>query len=224
MIANKLARRASTGLCVFVSSVALAMPLSNAEREALKEKNSANSNAPSEQALRLAAKICSGGDLDGLRAIVELRDPALLSRCKGYWHAPEADVLPDQLEALIVENYRVASIGNILRGLIGERPGLPGDSQLFPKYRTKALFELMYQDLASQPQSLGIARALASTDLPGIEPALLELLPRMRTGEAVFIVNLLQRRKYAPAIPLLRKLQESTPLNQNVNQFLERIS
>jgi hypothetical protein len=51
MIANKLARRASLGLCVFVSSIALATPLSEAEREALKERNG---NAPGEQALRLA--------------------------------------------------------------------------------------------------------------------------------------------------------------------------
>ncbi len=35
MIANKLARRASTGLCVFVSSIALATPLSRGERETL---------------------------------------------------------------------------------------------------------------------------------------------------------------------------------------------
>ena len=220
MIVNKLARRASTGLCVFVSSIALATPLSKAEREALKERNG---NAPSDQALRLATKICSDRNLDGLRAVVELRDRALLLRCRGYWNTPD-EVLPDQLEALIVEHYRVASVGNILRGLIGERPGQPGDSQWFPKYRTKALFQLMYEDLASQPQSLGIARALASTDLPGIEPALLELLPRVSPGEAAFIVSLLQRRKFAPAIPLLRKLQESTPPSQNVNQFLERIS
>src|SRR5882762_1624760 len=196
MIANKLTRRASTGLCVFVSSIALAAPLRKADREALKEKNPANGNAPSEQALRLAAKICSGGNLDGLRAVVELHDRALLLRCRGNWRAPEAEVLPDQLEALIVEHYRVASVGNILRGLVGERSGQPGKSQLFPKYRTKALFELMYQDLASQPRSLGIARALASTDLPGIEPALLELLPRIGPGEAAFIVDLLQRRKF----------------------------
>jgi len=220
MIVNKLARRASTGLCVFVSSIVLATPLSKAEREALKERNG---NAPSEQALRLAAKICSERDLDGLRTVVELHDRALLLRCRGNWRTPD-EVLPDQLEALIVEHYRVASVGNILRRLIGESPGQPGDSQWFPKYRTRALFELMYQDLASNPQSLGIARALASTDLPGIEPALLELLPRVSPGEAAFIVSLLQRRKFAPAIPLLRKLQESTPPSQNVNQFLERIS
>lgn len=202
----------------------LASPLSSAEVATLREVDpKLPGGYPSEAALSLARRIGAEGNVDGLRALVAMRHPYLLSTATQSFNLDGARMLPEPVEALIVEHYADREVGRFLLAIMARELDL--ETGRFAKYRSRRLFDLLYADLAADPprNAQATATRIVATDLPGIEPQLIAALPRLDAAAAAEIVWFVGVRRYAPAVPALRAVQARIPLSRNVNQVLEAV-
>jgi hypothetical protein len=202
---------------------ALAATLSGAELATLRETKVVHGTPePSDAAVELAQKIGRDANLDGLRAVIQVHQPLLIIRATGSLNLTSAQFLPEPLEAIIVEFYADQDAHRPLIFLIGR---MHQDGHPFPRYRSHALFALLFADMkAKRNDSMMYAGRLVATDLQGIEPDLTATLPRIDPAAAAELVSFLGRRRYAPAVPALRALQESTPLARSVNWLLSYVN
>lgn len=196
-------------------------PLSRAELATLRETHpDAGYARPSDAARELAGRIGHDGNVDGIRAIVAVGQPELLSIAAQSFKKG-ARTLPAPLEALIVEHYRDPMMRRALFAFVGG--DLDKDGR-FPRYRTRALFDLLHADLKSdRAEALGNAIRIVATELQDVEPAFVELLPVLDPASANELVMFLGRRRYAPAVPALQKLQRTTPSARDVNGLIANI-
>jgi hypothetical protein len=207
---------------------ARAAPLSSSELATLREiKVVYGTPTPSDAAVALAQKIGRDGNVDGLRAIVQLHQPLLVMRAADSLtdslNRTSAPFLPEPIEALIVEFYADRDAHRPLINLVARNMNQDGHSS--PQYRGHELFALLLADMkAKRNDSMMYARRLVTTDLQGIEPDLIATLPGLDPAAANELVGFLGRRRYAPAVPALRTLQESTPFARDVNGLLGNIS
>jgi hypothetical protein len=207
-------------LCI-AASAGWAAPLSKNETTILHERDTRYpSSPPSEVALLLAEKIGREGNVDGLRAILDMRDVGLLQRAVGTYDPRGARQLPEPVEALIVRHYADPLLQNPLLGLLAKHVDKQGR---YPTYRGRKLFELLYADLKGNEQFRNAIRIVA-TDLQGIEPELAAALPQLGSAAANELVMFLGQRRYVPAVAALKALQARIPLERNENQVLEHVN
>lgn len=188
-----------TGLAAALSFDALAAPLTEAD----------------------AVRIGREANVQGLRALVAQRDQGLLFRATQSWNFGPARDLPASLEALIVEHYADRTAQRPLLSLVARSLD---KMERYPKYRSRALFDLLYADMkanANQDRFHYSIRIIA-TDL-NVEPELTALLPLVDVASANEIVMFLGARKYAPALPALQALHARVPHERNTNQMIERV-
>lgn len=182
---------------VFVSLAARAAPLSQGD----------------------AAKIGRAGDIAGLRLLIAERNQGLLFTAANSWPLRGARQLPGPLEALIVEHYRDP---------VAQRPLLAFLAreleryERFPRYRSRALFDLLYADLKSGRESHFYSGRIVATDLP-VEPEFVALLPQLNAESANELVMFLGARKYAAAVPALKALQARIPRERDINGLLDHV-
>ena len=202
-----------------------AAPLGSAELATLRETKVVNGRAiPSDAAIELARKVGRDSNLEGLRAIIQLRQELLIGWATGSLRESlgltSAQVLPEPVEAIIVEFYADRDAHERLAGLVGFNVNFDGSG--VPQYRSRALFALLLADVKANLNHATIyMRRVLSTDLQGIEPELMATLPRLDPAAAEELVGFLVRRRYAPAVPVLRTLQESTPYVRSINGQLD---
>jgi hypothetical protein len=168
-----------------------------------------------------AARIGKEANVQGLRALVAQRDQALLFRATQSWSFGSARDLPAPLEALIVEHYADRTAQRPLLSLVARSLDR---MERYPKYRSRALFDLLYADMKANTNQdrFHYSIRIIATDL-SVEPELTALLPLVDVASANEIVMFLGARKYAPALPALQALQARVPLERNTNQMLERV-
>lgn len=215
-----------TTLFFFFSCYSIkAAPLDDKEKEILLSLDPKSVQPyPSQAAFELARKIGFDGDVDKLKTVAELDNWQILSEVVSSFKLGKLDSsnnLPAPIENLIVEQYSNKSIRNVLLGFIAR--GLENYVR-FPKYRSRALFDLIYSELKKNPsESYGYAIKIVATDLTGIEPDLIALLPNLEPASANEIVILIGLHRYAPAVSALRKFQEQTPYSRDENGLIGHI-
>ena len=207
---------------LFVSMQAVAAPLSAGDLATPREINPRYGTAtPSDAALEGARKIGREKNIDGLRTVIEMHNPSLLGRAIESFDLSSSRVLPEPLEALIVE-YADRDAYRQLLAFIAR--GLDKNGR-FPQYRSRKLFDLLYADLKSnRNESFHYAILIVATDLKGIEPQLVAVLPMVGAAAANELVMFLGLRRYAPAVPALRALQADTPFARDTNGLLGHIN
>lgn len=202
-----------------------AAPLGSAELATLRETKVINGRAiPSDAAIELARKIGRDSNLGGLRAVIQLHQELLtgwaIASLRESLVLASARFLPEPVEAIVVEFYADRDAHERLAALVGFNVNFDGSS--VPQYRSRALFALLLADVRANPShALIYTRRVVSTDLQGIEPELIATLPRLDPAGAEELVRFLVRRRYAPAVPALRTLQESTPFVRSINDQLD---
>lgn len=167
-----------------------------------------------------AARIGREANVQGLRALVAQRSPGLLFTATGSWNFGGSRVLPEPLEALVVEHYADPMAQRPLVTLVAK--GLENHER-FPKYRSRRLFDLLYADLKAGKDTLHYAIRIIATDQP-VDPDLTALLPVLDPAAANEIVMFLGKRRYAPALPALQALQARIPHDRDVNGMLGRVN
>ena len=215
--------RLATALTLWAGAgvAAWAAPLGDDAINVLRERDPRYAMAtPSEAALQLAAKMGREGNVDGLRAIIGLRNQSLLFRAVGSYDTGPSKQLPEALEALIVEHYADPLLQRPLLALLAK--GLDKYERI-PKYRSRKLFDLLYADLKGNDQ-LHYAIRIVATDLKDIESELVAALPALGTAGANELVMFLGVRKFAAAVPALKELQARTPYERDVNGLLGHIN
>ena len=178
---------------------------------------------PSEAAQALARRIGTEANLDGVRAIIAMRDVRLLTVAVQSFNLGNARVLPEPVEALLIEFYADPAISPRLFGFLGRSSDL--ETGPYPKYRSRKLFDLLYADMSANPKdAFFITSRIVATDLAGIEPQLIAALAGLKPEAAIPIVQLLGLRRHQPAVPALRALQASTPHARDVGGLLAIIN
>lgn len=131
-------------------------------------------------------------DAAGLERIIRLEDEGLVHAFNYGMQLARIDLLPPQVEALVVAHFDHPKVGAASRAVT-------------PRYRTRELFDLHYARLeaayrSNEPSFTQILR----TDQAGIEEPLLRLahkFPSSPDGNPVMLF--LGQRKHAAAVPLL---------------------
>lgn len=164
-----------------------------------------------------AAKIGRAASIAGLRTLIAERQQGLLFVAVNAWPRAGAREIAGPLEALIVEHYGDPVAQRPLLALLARDLE---DKQRFPKYRSRALFDLLYRDLAAGKEAHYYAIRIVATDLP-VEREFVALLPQLNAEAASELVLFLGARKYAPAVPALKALQARIALERNVNSVLD---
>lgn len=214
--------RFAAAFALVASWPAIARELDSAELTVLRETTHHASPSPTPAALELARKIGREGNLDGLRAVIELRQPLLL-RAGIDSLALKDRMLPEPVEAMIIEQYANPDARRALIGLIGRTYDF-NRSERVPLYRSRRLFDLMYGDLSlPNADDQFLAYRIVTTDQSGIEVPLVALLPKLSLLAANEVVPVLGRRRYAPAVSALRALQGGIPFARDVNGLLGNI-
>ena len=193
-----------------VSAMAWGAPLTADELNVLREHDPAlKGTFPSQAARELARKIGREGNVDGLRGLIKLGNLLLFGDAVGSFAVDPTKHLPKELEALLLEYYGDRSWGRYLLAVLARDFD---KREAVPKYRTRQLFDLLYTDLKrpSSDQQF-YARRITATDLAGIEPELIALLPALPSSSASELVRFLGTRRFAPAVPALVTLQADTP-------------
>jgi hypothetical protein len=209
-----------------LSAPVSATPLTVSELATLQETDAGPKNpTPSKAAIELARKIGREGNDDGLRAIIELHQVVLLNSAIASYSLSSSRSLPRSLEALIVAHYNDPDLQRPLLFTIGR--GLDQEGRRIPQYHSRALFDLLYADMQNHRKTrvddFGRAILIVATDLKGIEPELLSVLPSVPREAQAELVTFLGQRHYAPAVRALRDLQEHTPFARDMNGLLGRI-
>lgn len=177
----------------------------------------------SKAALELARRIGSEGNIDGMQAIIDVRNQNLLMQALQYVRVDPSRTLPEPLERLIVKNYSNPIAQRPLLGLIGGGT-IDRQSGRSPKYRSRALFDLLYASLkAGGNEGLHYAIRIVATDLQGVEAPLTALLSTLDPAAADELVSFLARKKYDAAVPALRALQQRVTFARNQNGLLGNI-
>src|SRR5919197_4164658 len=181
-----------------------------------------------QKANEVAQRLGRERSAEGLETIIATRNSELLgtytqafqqSSRELYNDDKERTTIPDDVESVIVRHYAEGEQGAALRMLIG-RPAM--------KYRTRALFDLMYGEWSSGRQrnaGRAIPEVIFATDLRGIEAPALELLRKpQRPGspDEQVIVSFLGERKYAPAVPVLASLLQRAKPDADGSGYLVR--
>ena len=196
---------------------AMSTPLSEPQLAVLRQ----GQKGPNEAAAELARKIGRDADVDGLRAIAQLRSPYLLWQAQQSFNVASHRTLPEPLEALIVEHYADPELHRPLLAFLARDVDQNGR---YPRYSGRKLFELLYADTQTAgADRLFHAIRLVATDLAGVEPLLVEALPALDAATAGELVSLLGQRRYGPAVPALRALQARISFAQDVNGLLAGI-
>ncbi len=171
------------------------------------------------QAMALAQRLGGEWSVEGFETVVRSGNPDLVIayergfRTTSFKRREEAGrrkvPLPEPIEKIIVEHYRDPGMGRAMMQLFNASGA---------SYRSRALFDLMYADWRSgriPHGSLLMRDAILSTDLPGIEPQVLEALAGLDAGDGGDgggIASFLAERRYAPAIPVLvERLRQAKP-------------
>lgn len=182
-----------------------AAPLSEDETKLLQVPIGAKSYYPSEVALRLASKIGNDANIDGIRAIIKARNIAVLWQAVSSFNLSSSRVVPEPFEALIIEHFDDQEIRRVLVTVLGRRIE---NNERFPKYQSRQLFDLLYTALKTKRiGQMSVAREIVSTDLPGIEESLATVLNAIDVSDAMELIDLFGRRKYAGAVSALKELQ-----------------
>jgi hypothetical protein len=167
-----------------------------------------------------AARIGREANVPGLRALAAQRNQGLLFRATQSWNFGTARVVPEPLEALIVEFYADPVAQRPLVALLAKSLD---DHERYPKYRGRKLFDLLYADLKARKDTHHYAIRIIATDQP-VDRELTELLALLDPAAANEIVMFLGKRKYAPALPALQALQARIPHDREQNGMLGRVN
>lgn len=194
-----------------MSAMAWGVPLTADELNVLREHDPAPKGTfPSQAARELARTIGREGNIDGLRALIDLRNLLLFGDAVGSLNFEPSRHLPEELEALVLKHYGDDSLWRWRwLGILGRKND---KHEIVSKYRTRQLFDLLYAELKKPGNDqIHYARAIVATDLNGIEPELIALLPVLPPSSALELVRFLATRRFAPAVPALTALQAATP-------------
>lgn len=173
-------------------------------------------------ALLLISGVASGqreADIQTLRALIAQRNSEALHAATRSWKLEGSRDLPPALESLIVEHFADPVARRPLLGLIArdlER------FERYPKYGTRALFDLLHGELKAGRDTHHHAIKIIATSLP-VEAELTALLAQLDPAAANEIVMFVGQRKYAPAVPALQALQARIPHERNTNGMIERV-
>jgi len=140
-----------------------------------------------------AMELGKAADAAGLARIIAIGDPALIGRFDNGMAIARIEVMPPDIEALVVKHFDDPKVGAQLRGHRA-------------RYTTRALFDKHYARLQgayrSDEPSFG---QIVRTELSGIEEELLHLAPKwpVQRGQPNGAVQFVARRKHPAAVPLL---------------------
>lgn len=182
-----------------------AAPLSEDETKLLQVPIGAKSYYPSDAALSLASKIGNDANIDGIRAIIKARNIEALWRAVSSFNLSSSSVVPEPLEALIIEYFDDREIRRALVSILGRSIE---NNERVPKYQSRQLFDLLYTVLKTKRiEQMSVAKEIVATDLPGIEESLATVLNTIDVGDAMELIDLFGRRKYVGAVSALKELQ-----------------
>jgi uncharacterized protein with PIN domain len=191
---------------------------------ALMERDQRYSNQPSPAALQAVHAIGRTGDRDGIRELLRLRDARLFSEACSTLRELPWTALPSDIESMIIRNYADPDLRRFMRCFIARN--LDREGRRIPAYQTRELFDQLLAELKAAPRNdqYGLTINLVATDVEGVEAELLALAPGLDVPSRDEIVGFLGRRRYAPAVPTLKRLQADTAFANDTNGFLANVN
>ncbi len=163
-----------------------------------------------EQAARDFGRAADAAALD---RIIRMGTPQLVRHYAAGLQISRIEVLPAEVEALVVEHFNDPRVGAELRNFE-------------PRYRTRRLFDMHLERIRSTIRADEPSfRQILRTDQEGIDDALLQVAAKFPpSSDASDVVFLLARRRHPDAVPLLIAALEPSYQSRNAGLYQSRVT